>query len=235
LLCGLATEKRKTGVAIDTLVWLPANRFVEGIQYDATIYNLYPVKTSLKPYRNLIHASGLNVVRQVESLVSPESTARHSDTILQSLQEMCRSEDLCDMTIIIGGRKYYVHLIAMSIFCGFFRPLMASPHQWEDIRKRILDLDGRADPPTSSTPGVSAKEDSYATVESVAAVIDWVYKGRLNIDDSIIRDDDSALSKRLDDYLDILQLADVGVIPSLKSTLRIASRGMQRSLFALRM
>lgn len=215
-LCGLITEKPKErGVTIGSLTWLPANRFVEGILYDASQRNLHPIKASLRPYRNLIHAAGLNIVRKVgPATLVPVSSVSHNEFILQKLQAMRRSEDTCDMTIIIGRREHHVHLLVMTIFASYFLPLMSSQYQWNEARRRIIDLDEQSRP-GPSTP--SRQSSSPATVENVAAVIDWIYTGRLDIDDSRIQvADDSTIYTRLDEYLDILRLADFWDIPRLK-------------------
>ena len=215
--CGLILEKKSTGATVDSLLWLPANHFVEGIAYDASQYNLHDVKTSVIPYRDLIRLCGLIIVRQTEVRLSPESVTLHSDTILQSLQEMRRSKDTCDMTIRIEGRDYHVHLVIMAVFSSFFRNLIATQHMWKDLQMRTINLDvSQPGEPSTSTGHSGIAKGSYATADSVAAVIQWVYNGQLNIHDAGIMDNDDAVHARMDDYLDILQLADVWDIPSLK-------------------
>jgi hypothetical protein len=215
--CGLISEKKSTGDTVDSLLWLPAKNLVEGIVYDASQYNLHHVKTSIIPYRDLIRLCGLKIVRQTEVRLSPESTTLHSDTILQSLQEMRRSKDTCDMTIRIEGRDYHVHLVIMAVFSSFFRNLIATQHMWKDLQMRTLNLDvSQPGEPSTSTSHSGVAKESYATADSVATVIQWVYNGRLNIDDTGIMDNDDAVHARMDDYLDVLQLADVWDIPSLK-------------------
>jgi BTB/POZ domain len=131
-------EERKD--TVDSLLWLPAKRIVQGISYDASDCNIvYGVKVSIQPYQNLLRCSGMNILRQVEAPLLPGNGESHSDTILQSLRSMRDSEALCDMIIIIGDQKYPVHRAVMAIFSSVFRTLAGSQN-WKESQIGILDL-----------------------------------------------------------------------------------------------
>lgn len=109
--------QRQNYPSIGSLSWLAANRLVEGISYDVSHYNLHPIKTSVKPYQSLVRSIGLNIVRDVEVPTLPETRERHSDVILNYLKTTQRSEEVCDMTIVIGDTTHYVHRL---VFGNFF-------------------------------------------------------------------------------------------------------------------
>lgn len=212
-LFGLITKPKEPIVTIGSLCWLTANCILEDISYDVSHHNLHPLKVSIMPYRSLIHASGMNIVHAVAASTSPENPIHHGDFVLQAIQTMRRSEKTCDLTIIIGGRQHHVHLWVMAIFASYFRTFMSSEYKWKESLRHTLDLDEESGP----GPSPAARQSiSPATAESVAAVIDWMYNGRLDIDDNQIQTNDDTVHTLLDHYMNILRLADFWDIPLLK-------------------
>ena len=222
-LCGSKTQGsrklkkkgREGSDNVDSFLWLPAKRFVEGISYDLSASNLYSFKASISPYQALIKRSGTSVVTEVEAHTSPEASHGRGDIILSFLREMLAVEAACDLKIIIGGIRYCVHRVALAAFSHAFRQMLTGAEGWNGSDAGMLNLDSENQPRPSVANVESdlAKSSPYATVQSVASFIGWVYHGHLDIDDDAISDDEKA---HLSLYLDLLQLTEVWSIPLLK-------------------
>ena len=89
--------------------------------------------------------------------------------------------------------------MVLACFSSYFLKLVG-PETWKESRTGIVNVD--------STP--------FATPDSVSFVVDWVYSGRLNINDDIANLDIDSVGTRLNLYLDVLQLTDYWDIPLLK-------------------
>jgi BTB/POZ domain len=157
----------------------------------------------------------MNIVRPVAATFSAESMVPHMTFGFQTLQALRSSEDTCDYTMIVDGKSYHVHLVIMAIFSGYFLTLMSRQSQWKESRERISNFGGQSRPePSTATSGTTP--EPYATPASVQAVIDWIYKGDLGLDDRTLTDTDDSVYERLDHYMEILKLADRWDITLLK-------------------
>ena len=188
--------------AIDSLLWLPAKRIVQGLPYDEPTCQIYPLKVSLGPYEGLLRASGMNVLHPLVAPPLPiaRSSANHGDSMLRILQQMKGTEDQCDLTISLQDSKFYVHRMVLACFSSYFLKLVG-PETWKESRTGNVNVD--------STP--------FATPDSVTFVVDWVYSGCVNINDDIANLDIDSVDRRLNHYLDVLQLTDYWDIPLLKA------------------
>ena len=195
---GLSLFNRSARGTVGSLNWLRTKALVHGVSYDTPTLGLYAVKSSIHGYDDLLRASGSSVVNYPVAVQLPENIGDHSDTILQSLREMRESESLCDMTIIVDGRRFIGHRAVLASVSSFFRSL-ASSNEWRESLTGTLNLDNTA----------------YANAESVSAVLEWVYNGDINVDDTNLGNNE--VVTRLDHYLDILQLSDVWDIPLLRT------------------
>ena len=195
---GLSLFSRSARGTVGSLNWLRTKALVHGVSYDTPTLGLYAVKSSIHGYDELLRASGSSVVNYPVAVQLPENIGDHSDTILQSLRAMRETESLCDMTIIVEGRRFIGHRAVLAAVSSFFRSL-ASSNEWRESLTGKLNLD--------NTP--------YANAESVFAVLEWVYNGDINVDDTHLENNE--VVTRLDHYLDILQLSDVWDIPLLRT------------------
>lgn len=191
----------KISSPVDSLLWLPAKRAVQGLPYDEHRCRIYPPKESLEPYGGLLRASGMNILRHVDAYPTTVegSSGSHGDNILQMLRQMKGAEDQCDLTITVQGRSFYVHRMILACFSSYFLRLVG-PKTWKESRTGVVNME--------STP--------FATTDSVAAVVDWVYRGSLDIRDNVADLDTDTASMRLNHYMDVLQLTDYWDIPMLK-------------------
>lgn len=195
---------------VGSLNWLPSKSLMHGVPYDIAASKLYAVKYSIQEYQNLLEASGSNVVNFVRAPTltgSRVNTAQHANSLLQAVNNMRSSESLCDMVIVVGRKQFFVHRSVLAAFSTYFRALAAS-RQWKESIRGTLDLDSGIG--QSNQKGLA----NYATAESVASVIEWIYTGSLELNEKA--ENTETVEKRLDGYLDIIQLADVWDIPGLK-------------------
>jgi hypothetical protein len=201
---------------IDSLNWLRSASLVDGISYDAPTSNIYALKKSLTSFKPLLIASGMNVVKRHVTQPVREQFPDHPETILgKSLNEMRKSNSLCDMKIIVDGKTFFAHRIVLATFSSYFRSMLANG-AWAETSTGILNLDDAAQS-NQRIDGNRIGEAKYATNRSVATVLDWIYKGRIAIDDDTNFNGTEAVSDRLDFYLEILQLTDVWDITTLKT------------------
>lgn len=204
---------------IGSLDWRRATFLVSGIQYDAPLCNIFALKQFLSNYQSLLIASGMNIVKGHFTRRVEEHPPDHSNTILgKSLNQMRQSQSLCDMTIIIDGKRFFAHRIVLATFSSFFNSMLAN-RAWAETSTGILDLDSEA-------PSRSRGNTKYASQRSVTAVLDWIYKGEIFTDDTKLEGTES-IASRLDLYLEILQLTDVWEIPTLKT--HIVNRILNRT------
>ena len=201
---------------IDSLNWLRSASLVDGISYDAPTSNIFALKSSLTSYKPLLIASGMNVVKRHVTQTVREQFPDHPETILgKSLNEMRKSNSLCDMKIIVDGKTFFAHRTVLATFSSYFRSMLANG-AWAETSTGILNLDDAAQP-NQRTDGNRTGEAKYATNRSVATVLDWIYKGRISIDDDTNLNGTDGVSDRLDFYLEVLQLVDVWDITTLKT------------------
>jgi hypothetical protein len=201
---------------IDSLNWLRSASLVDGISYDAPTSNIFALKRSLTGYKHLLIASGMNVVKRHVTQTVREQFPDHPETILgKSLNEMRKSNSLCDMKIIVDGKTFFAHRTVLATFSSYFRSMLANG-AWAETSTGILNLDDAAQP-NQRPDGIRTGEAKYATNRSVATVLDWIYKGRIAIDDDTNFNGTDGVSDRLDFYLEILQLTDVWDITTLKT------------------
>jgi hypothetical protein len=199
---------------------------VDGISYDAPTSNIFALKKSLSNYKPLLIASGMNVVKCHVTETVREQFPDQPDTILgQSLNEMRKSNSLCDMKIMVDGQTFFAHRTVLATFSSYFRSMLANG-AWAETSTGILNLDDVAQS-NQRADGNRAGEAKYATKRSVGAVLDWIYKGGIAIDDDTHFNGNDRVSDRLDLYLEILQLADVWDITTLKT--HIENRILRRT------
>lgn len=197
----------------DGLRWLSSNQFIEGISYDLPHYGLYRVKVSIEPYQNLIRSSGMKVATGVEAESLQESDERHSDIILHHIQATRGPEAACDMAIIIDRKTYFVHLVVLASFSSYFRTIESISREG---RTHVLNLDTESELETSEGDVLNGSTTpSKVTAESVASVIHWIYNECLDISDTNLANN-KEVNLCLNQYLNILRLADIWDIPSLK-------------------
>lgn len=154
---------------IDSLAWLPADSLVDGISYDAPASNIFALKRLLKRYNPLLIASGMNVVKSYSTNIVGEQLLDHPETILgKSLKEMRETECLCDMVIIIDGKKFSAHRVVLATFSSYFFSMLANGN-WTESSDGIVNLDN-PNQITEQTYGKTV-ERKYATKRSVAASV----------------------------------------------------------------
>jgi hypothetical protein len=208
---------------IDALGWRRAGSLVDGIPYDAPESDIFALKESLEAYKALILAAGMSVVKDHFSPMASEEGPDHMDTILgKALKEMQKANKLCDMTIIVDRERFHAHRVLLVTFSSYFRAMLGT-NDWIESSGGILDLDTREKSGTTDNSTMSGK---YATARGVTALLEWIYEGKVLIDDSNLDSADS-VSDRLDLYLEILQLTDAWGVPTLKT--HIENRILRRA------
>ena len=204
---------------IDSLNWKATTSLVHGVTYDTPSCGLYAVKSSILVYQGLLLAAGSKVVTYpMTPQLPPYDENQHKDGLLNSLNEMRASVALCDMIIVVEGKRFLAHRAVLAAVSSFFRSL-ASSNEWKESITGTLNLDEVT---------ISSETPSYANAECVSSVLDWVYSGVLSLDDTnLVTGED--ITTRLDQYLDLLQLTDIWDIPKLKVVIedRIVQKAYQ--------
>jgi hypothetical protein len=196
-------SRRRQTERFNSLIWLPGNRFVEGVSYDVSHCNLHPIKASIMGYAILIRRIGINIVKQVEVTTLPEVREHRNDVISHYLHATRGSEALCDMSIIIGARMYYMHLLILANLLLYFKR-----RETESVNesRNVLSPDME----------ILYEYASCATEEIVPSVIEWVNNGHLEVDDRILANDVESINRCLDRYLNVLRPAHLWDIQLLK-------------------
>ena len=140
-------------------------------------------------YETLIRRIGMNIVEQVEVTMLPEVREHRSDVLLHYLQATRGSQAVCDMSIIIGAKTYYVHSLILASLSSYFERREAE--SFREGRKVVLNLDTE----------IAHEYASCATDNIVGSVVDWVYNGHLDVNDTILANDVAAINRCLDHYL----------------------------------
>ncbi|GFO30458.1 kelch-like protein 26 [Plakobranchus ocellatus] len=90
----------------------------------------------------------------------PCSTENHCCTLLHGLQELRKSNTLCDYTLIADGQKIPVHRVVMVACSDYFRVMMTGVMR--ESREEIVELKG-------------------VTAGGLSVVVDFAYTGRLEL------------------------------------------------------
>ena len=214
------------GLPISSLKWLRAKAILLDVPFDVNKSNHYSVKASMERYRDLLRACGSLGIQSPDVNLEEEDAQNHGNKIVYNLKRMRESsDDFCDFTIIVDGKRFRVHLMLLVAVSSWFRTITGN--EWKESKSGILDLDEEQSRYTQSEGSTDAegrqgsssserRDRLYGTAESVASVIEWVYEASVNLDDDNLTEVDK-VKARLDHYFDILQLADVWGIPLLRS------------------
>ena len=223
-----ADRRLGEGSPISRLKWLPAKSILLDVPFDVLNSKHYSVKATMERYTDLLRECGSSYIHSPDVNFAEEDVQNHGNKIVYSLKRMREtSDDSCDFTIIVEGKRFRVHLMLLAAVSSWFRTI--SGNEWKESRSGILNLDEEEQKTRDTQSGGSTvaeetqgsrsserRDRLYGTAESVASVIEWVYDASLNLDDDNLRDLD-AVKARLDHYFDILQLAEVWGIPLLRS------------------
>ena len=207
--------------------WLKANSILHDIPFDIIKSKQYSLKSSLERYSNLLHACGSTSIDSPEANLTTEDIENHGNNIVRSLKSMRPlSNSLCDFSIKIEGKSFHVHRMLLVAVSPWFSTL--AENKWREWETGVLDFDlgqndgvaaGQRSTVLEARGGIESTEMTerlYGTSESVAAFVDWVYNGYLDLNDKDIKDDLEKVKARLDLYFDVLRLADVWEIPLLR-------------------
>ena len=211
---------------ISSLSWVRAKSILQDIPYDLPKSKLYCLKSSIERYSELLSACGSTGIDSPEVELTEEDSENHGNKILGSLKLLRESPDsLCDFSIIIERKTFKLHRMLIIAVSKWFEVMESSG--WKESKTGVLNLDDDVNnekaelelTPTAETDNSHPTKcigRLYGTAESVAAVIEWVYTGVIELDDRAIENDVNAIIARLELYFDILQLADVWEIPLLR-------------------
>lgn len=185
---------------ISEMKWLKSNRIIHGVSYDIPRKGIYHSRGFLKPFGNLLRACGSLVLQDVEAQLNDEDPENHGNKLLLNLREMLDgSEDLRDLVIVVEGQRLKAHRVILGAVSLFFRSLASK--SWTESRTGVLNLD--------------KTEKPFYNAAAVRSVINWVYGGSLELE-NINWNEDCAIEERIELYLDVLQLANMWIIPDLR-------------------
>ena len=123
---------------ISTLMWLKATSLVHNYLHDSPNQQLYSVKKSIEPYRNLLLACGSHEYNDPDREIA--LTEDHAKNILEGIREMQRSPDnLYDTRIIVSGERFEAHSLLLATVSSCFRALLSD--SWETWPNRVLNLE----------------------------------------------------------------------------------------------
>ena len=172
------------GLPISSLKLLRAKSILLDVPFDVHTSHHYSVKTSMERYTNLLRACGSSGFHSPDVNLAEEDAKNHGNKIIYDLKIMRESsDDFCDFTIIVDGKRFRVHLVLLVAVSSWFRTMAGN--EWKESRSGILNLDEdeQKNGNTHSEGSTAVEEDQvpqskirpdrlYGTTESVASVIE---------------------------------------------------------------
>jgi hypothetical protein len=85
-----------------------------------------------------IHKSPLQTVERLRTRSHEYNELHWSADVLQTLNAMRLSKELCDLTVHVGGVDFHCHRIVLAAACPYFRAVFR--HSQEPMEKRSIEV-----------------------------------------------------------------------------------------------